>query len=173
VPVVLKLSEDSTFVVCTLSKERSILQQQLQLVLNPGENVKFSLGAKKGSVSLTGYYVNEEMFDDHEHGEDCGEECGAPSAKGGAFLDGAEDDDDEDDDDEDDDDEEGDEDDDELDSDDLAELVDDGEDDGEEEDDEDDDDDDGDDDEDDEDDDDDDEEDEEEENNGNFIFSVV
>jgi len=80
VPVVVETSSTNKYVICTLSKQH-VLQQPIELELNSGESVTFCLGAKKGAVHLTGYYLidsnpNEEEEDgdeeeccDHEHGE--------------------------------------------------------------------------------------------------------
>ncbi|CAF0961621.1 unnamed protein product [Brachionus calyciflorus] len=59
VPVVVKTSETSSYVICTLSKDR-VMQQQLQLMINAGENVKFTLNAEHGCVNLTGYYLQDD-----------------------------------------------------------------------------------------------------------------
>ena len=83
-PVVVKLSESYKFIVCTLSKKNNLLQQPLQLVLNPGDNVTFELNCKQGSVNLSGYYMNEDAFGDHEH-DDCGEVTRAGKRNQGKF----------------------------------------------------------------------------------------
>lgn len=46
--------------MCTLSKQHAVLQQPVQLMLSPGENVVFEVKASKGTVNLTGYYINED-----------------------------------------------------------------------------------------------------------------
>lgn len=45
--------------MCTLNRT-TVLQQQIALELNSGESVTFSLGGEKGSVHLTGLYINEQ-----------------------------------------------------------------------------------------------------------------
>jgi hypothetical protein len=69
VPVMIQTSETNKFIMCTLSKEKAVFQQQLELELNAGECVNFSLGAESGSVHLTGLYINE-----HVHGDSCGQD---------------------------------------------------------------------------------------------------
>lgn len=74
VPVMAEKSDNSKFLVCTLSKTKQ-LQQPLQLTFNAGESVSFYLNSKKGSVHLTGYYMIEDHFDqgDHDHAHCMGE----------------------------------------------------------------------------------------------------
>jgi hypothetical protein len=74
VPVLIQSSETSKYIMCTLSKKHQ-LQQPLQLMINAGETVTFTLNCLKGKVNLTGYYLNEmpmqdECGHDHEHGND-------------------------------------------------------------------------------------------------------
>ena len=45
--------------MCTLNTT-NVLQQQIALELNAQETVTFSLGGEKGSVHLTGLYINEQ-----------------------------------------------------------------------------------------------------------------
>lgn len=64
VPVVLQKG-DKKFIICTLSKTASVLQQPLNLEINPGETVKFYLDSKIGTIHLTGYYLNDECSHDY------------------------------------------------------------------------------------------------------------
>jgi len=45
--------------MCTLNST-NVLQQQIALELNAQESVTFSLVGEKGSVHLTGLYINEQ-----------------------------------------------------------------------------------------------------------------
>jgi len=52
-------SESNKFLMCTLNNT-TVLQQQIALELNAQESVTFSLAGDKGSVHLTGLYINEQ-----------------------------------------------------------------------------------------------------------------
>ena len=72
VPVVVEQGTNS-YILCTLHAP-NLLQQPLQLEINKGETVRFSLNGN-GVVHLTGYYITEpdlDMLQQHAGG-DCEE----------------------------------------------------------------------------------------------------
>jgi hypothetical protein len=107
VPVVAETNssnETQKVIICTLSKKHNILQQTLDLDLNTGESVTFTLSNAKGIVNLSGFPLPDSPMDDGEFDED--EDGPLHQHAGGCCSDDDEDDEEEDSDDEDDDEDE-------------------------------------------------------------------
>lgn len=85
--MILEKSDAQNFIICTLNKQIHV-QQQIQLILNAGEQVSFHVkgGGDKAKVHLTGYYlISDSCGHDHDGPDAHGHAHGAHGHSGKCF----------------------------------------------------------------------------------------